>query len=1043
MKRNFTRVLGQTLLLVQILGSPLWAGTTGKIAGQVIDQKTGTPLPGVNVMVSGTSLGGVTDLNGNYTILEVPPGFYSVHLSMLGYARVTVQSVRVLIDQTAHVEVGLNTEVLQGETVTVAAKREIVKTDVATSVVAVSDREIEELPVANVTDVVGMQAGIQNGMDIRGGAARDALFLMDGVTMRDPRNNQPINRIALSAVKEISIERGGFNAEYGQVQTGLVNVVTKEGAKAGYTGSFLTRVGPPSPKYYREHGIPDVQDADSYWLRPYFDDAVCWTGTTNGAWDQWTRDKYPMFIGWNEISQQLMTDADPSNDLTPLGAQRVFLWETRKRQRNQMADYEVDAGFGGPVPVVSKMLGNLRFFTSYRRDREALLWPVTRPDYLDYDWTMQVNSDITPSMRLRLSGLVGKQFTMEENWTQGRYMRSPNDIAGGTGGSALFYMFSDWAWSLTDIGQKSAAAKLTHSLNKKTFYEVSLEFLQRNYLTRPTALRDTSTQYEVIPGYFVDEAPIGYWPSSLTGIVFGAGEQASLARDHSVVRATTLKGELTSQVNYYNLVKGGVELVYNDLDLDYGVIQMQTQGKTYNSRVQLRNFPVRASGYLQDKMETKGFVLNAGLRLDYSDSRTDWWNSDPYDPFFITAKYNASRTFDMKPSKGQWQLSPRLGISHPITENSKLFFNYGHFKQMPQYETLYRLDRNSQGALTRFGDPNLVLARTISYELGYDHSLFDRFLLQVTAFYRDITDQQNTTLYTSLNNDTYNLSTSNAYQDVRGFELTLRKNAGRWLTGFANYTYQVTSSGTFGQARKYQDPSRQTLYDENTTNLYQQRPMPSPYARADINLHTPGETGPSVLGHSMLGGFMLNMLLYWNEGGWSTYNPKNAKGVQNNIQFVDYLDAQMRVSKTVSFSGLRIQLLADFSNLLNALRLRDTGDQDYRISLHLPRNKGYDNIPGHDKFGDYRQPGVAFQPMEYLAVVDQTRPAASAKVIYYEGTTGRYWQCTDSQWAEVSKSRLDRINEDHSYIDMPGPSTYWFLNPRAVMFGARVSFDLN
>ena len=160
----------------------------------------------------------------------------------------------------------------------------------------------------------------------------------------------------------------------------------------------------------------------------------------------------------------------------------------------------------------------------------------------------------------------------------------------------------------------------------------------------------------------------------------------------------------------------------------------------------------------------------------------------------------------MKKSEAQWQFSPRMGISHPITENSKLFFNYGHFKQMPQYETLFRVRRNPSGGLSELGDPNLILAKTISYELGYDHILFNDYLVQLAAFYRDITDQQNTTQYMSRDGDNYNLTTSNDYGDIRGFELTLRKTSGRWFSGFANYTYQVTSNGHFGSEEMFEDP---------------------------------------------------------------------------------------------------------------------------------------------------------------------------------------------------------------------------------------------
>lgn len=165
---------------------------------------------------------------------------------------------------------------------------------------------------------------------------------------------------------------------------------------------------------------------------------------------------------------------------------------------------------------------------------------------------------------------------------------------------------------------------------------------------------------------------------------------------------------------------------------------------------------------------------------------------------------------------------------------------------MPQYETLFRYDRNMAGELTRIGDPNLILAKTISYELGFDRILMNDFLLQLAAFYRDVSDQQNQTTYTPIGGRSYTRTTSNTYRDIRGFELTLRKTAGRWFSGFLNYTYQVTSNGNFGQGNLFADPSSQKRYDENTVNQYQQRPMPAPFARANLNFYTPGDFGPKV-----------------------------------------------------------------------------------------------------------------------------------------------------------------------------------------------------
>ena len=1086
-------VLTVSLILLLIIGfvTPLKPGTTGKIAGTITDAKTGEPLPGANIVVEGTTLGSTSDLKGEYIILQVPPGTYNLQVSFIGFQKVIVGDVRVFIDQTARIDVVLEEETIQVGEVVILAERTTIRPDVSTSVSEVSDEDIEKLPINSVVSAIGLQAGIrggwssftdgsaqptfitqnytrgrvsvQGGLNIRGGEGDNILFEMDGVTLRDPRNNEPMTKLPLSSVKEVSIEKGGFQAEYGQVRSGIVNVVTREGDKRSYSGNIQVRYSPPAPKYWRGTGIRDVQDPYSFTLRPYFDDAVCWTGTTNGAWDEYTRKQYPEFKGWNEVSRNLNSDNDPTNDLTPQGAQRVFMYETRKRQINDEPDFDIDAGFGGPVPFISDKLGDLRFYTSFRTNREMLLFPLTRPDYRDYDFTMQVTSNIAQAMTLRLSSLIGKQYTIRHNWDATSiyyYPHFPNEIADVASGINsefdLIALFSDYNFSLSDIGHQSYAAKLTHTISPSTFYEASIEHFRRDYNTRPTALRDTSVKYEVIPGFFEDSNPIGYWPTLVTGALITGGSHVSKARDFTKVNSSTIKVDLTSQINFENLLKAGVEFDYNDLNFDYGIINSGSQGVNlenpdagYSSRVKLRVFPVRAAVYLQDKLELQEFTLNAGLRLDYSDSRADWWNINSFNQLFFlsdddsSVNYNDQNLFPVKKSESQWQISPRLGISHPITENSKLFFNYGHFKQVPQYESLFRIERDQTRKMTSFGNPNLILAKTISYELGYDHILFEDYLLQIAAFYNDVTDQQDFTRYqsraTGLN---YTQSTSNNYEDIRGFEITFRKNTGLWWSGFINYTYQVRTTGHFGSSQIFASKQQQNDFDQQTVNLYQDRPIPQPYARANINLYSPEDFGPLLLGYKILGGFGLNVTADWQAGYWTTWNPNQLASIAYNVQARDFFNVALRLDKTIDIGKFRIQLFMDMNNVLNTLRLWNTDDQDYLASLYLPKSDAYPNIPGNDKVGDYREPGVEFQPVKGVDVWDQTHLPAADRAWYKEISTGIYREYVNGQWVEVNKNRVDKLLEDKAYIDMPNASTFWFLNPRRIFFGLRFSFNL-
>jgi len=1093
--KQLIQMISLILLLTIVSVSSLWSGTTGKLAGTITDKANGDALPGVNIIIVGTNLGAATDANGNYTILEIPPGTYDVQISYIGYRKVTVNEVRVFIDQTARIDIALEEETIQVGEVIITADRTTIRPDVATSVTEVSDEDIKALPISNIISAIGLQAGIrggwssftdgasqplfvsgpdatprgrvsvQGGLNIRGGDGDNILFEMDGVTLRDPRNNEPMTKIPLSSVKEISVERGGFQAEYGQVRSGLVNVVTKEGSVSGYSGNLQFRISPPAPKYWRGEGIRDILDPYSYVLRPFFDDAVAWTGTKNGEWDKYTRDQYPEFQGWNQVSQNLNSDNDPTNDLTPQGAQRVFMYETRKKQINDQPDFDIDAGFGGPIPFISKSLGDLRFFTSYRSNREMLLFPLTRPDYRDYDWTLQLTSDIAKAMTIRFSSLIGKQFTIRHNWDAVGiyyYPRFPSEIANVASGVNSTYdlvgLFSDFNFSLSDIGHQSYAAKLTHTFSPSTFYEVSIEHFRRDYNTRPSDLRNTSAKYEVVPGFFEDSNPIGYWPGDVTTVLVGEGSHYAKARDFTKVNSTTVKADFTAQLNFQNLIKAGIEFNYNDLNFDYGIINsgsqlenLQDPDKGYSNRVRLRVYPIRAAVYLQDKLEFQEFTVNAGLRLDYSDSKAAWWDLNPFDRrFFLSDKtgntnYDDPNLFPKKETESQWQFSPRLGISHPITENSKLFFNYGHFKQVPQYESMFRVERDQTRKVSSFGNPNLVLAKTVSYELGYDHILFDEYLLQLAAFYNDISDQQDFTRYIALSTGlNYTQSTSNNYEDVRGFEITLRKTTGRWWSGFINYTYQVRTTGHFGSAQMFASKQQQIEYDARTVNLYQDRPIPQPYARANIYVFSPEDFGPEIFGYQIFGGIGLNVTADWQAGYWTTWNPNGLFDVAYNVQALDFFDLHLRLDKTINIGKFGITLFMDMDNVLNTLRLWNTGDQAYMESLHFPKSDAYSNIPGDDKIGNYREPGVEFQPLIGVDVWNPQNPPSSdrARAWYYEISSGIYRQYVDGQWIQVDQNRVDKMLEDKAYIDMPNASTFWFLNPRRIFFGLRFSFNL-
>jgi len=105
------------------------AENTGKVAGSVKNRTTGEPLIDATVMIEGTLLGARADVNGDFFIINIPPGVYRVTASYVGFRRMTQTDVRVRIDQTTALTFELTEESVEAEAVTVVAERPKVELD--------------------------------------------------------------------------------------------------------------------------------------------------------------------------------------------------------------------------------------------------------------------------------------------------------------------------------------------------------------------------------------------------------------------------------------------------------------------------------------------------------------------------------------------------------------------------------------------------------------------------------------------------------------------------------------------------------------------------------------------------------------------------------------------------------------------------------------------------------------------------------------------------------------------------------------------------
>lgn len=1011
-KQPVISIYGKATIILVFLLQFTFGGTSGKIAGRVTDIKTQSGLAGVNMIINGTFLGSATDEDGYFTILNVPPGTYDLTASMIGYSQVTVLGVTVVIDRTTQVKIQLSSKALEIGEIIVEADRPLVVPDVSASQLNLDENFIQGLPISNIAQAISLQAGIE-GLSIRGGGQTQTAFIVDGFLMNDERSNNPYTSMSLNSVREIQIQTGGFNAEYGNIRSGVINVVTDEGEKNRYRGTFSYYYSPPAPKNFG----PSVYGPESYFLRPFLDSAVCWGGTAQGSWDSHTQKQYPSFEGWNAVADATLQDNDPTNDLTPAGAQRVFQWQHRRNGNIKQPDYTLDGSITGPVPVISKILGDLRFNLSHQQDQDMFVFPLSRDRYGDQVTRLKLTSDIGSNIKLTLLGHLGvTQSVSPYNWKvtpTGTILKSSYSVANlvnSSSGNSILFM--PGYFSPTTIERRMVGIKINHMLNNDTYYELLAQRMINEYDTYQVKDRDTTRVFEVVPGYFLDEAPYGYWgyaESAIDGTSIGGW--MNLGRDESVNTTTILRFDFTHQLNFHHQLKAGLHGVVNNYNIKS--FTESPSMSTWRRSMVYDVSPYRMAGYVQDKLEFEGFIANAGLRFEYASANSDIYDLTAYDDYYKQGiGHDIEGDAPTEKSKSVFTISPRLGISHPITENSKLYFNYGHFQSEPASSYRFRLQRESNGLVTHMGNPDMTYQRTIAYEVGYSHALSDKYLLNIAAYYKDVADQPGWIYYQNIDGAIqYNKAANNNYEDIRGLEFTLSKPTGRWITGFINYTYMVKTSGYFGLTKYYQDPNMQREYEQ--LNPYQEKPRPLPYARINLNFHTPRDFGLKLFDIYLFGDWHLNVLGNYKTGSYETFNPNSIPGVVDNVQWKDRYNVDLRFSKSVSTLGAEIELFADVYNALNTRFLSYAGFSDYydyldyMESLRFTWEEGKEK--GNDRIGDFREEGMEYQP--------------------YEPTD---WQNPTPEEQKILDAK--------AYIDMPNFKSLTFLDPRKITFGLKFRF---
>ncbi|NQS96815.1 MAG: TonB-dependent receptor [candidate division Zixibacteria bacterium] len=838
-------ILLKLILVILILPLSGYSAQVGKIAGRVIDTASGEPLASANVVVEGSRVGGSSDLDGEYYILNVPPGVYTVTASIVGYAAKRITRVLVNSGRTTWLNFELELSSIQMEEVTVVWEQPPVNIQETSMRSTVLRETLEELPIETVERALEIQAGAvtdaSGELHLRGGRSGEIVYYIDGQKVEDPLDGQSPLFINREAVEELTVLSGTFNAEYGDAMSGVVQIITREGGdKFNVSMEYLSPMINSSP--YRE---ADWVESES--------DAV--------------RD----LVTGESLYESTSVDDEPTNVVPVEGRMHLSL--------------------GGPMGTMK----NTTFFLSSLVRNED--------NHLPFGFEQE------------------KSLTSKAAWSYGQGGKI--SLTGGYGWRNYQNYSHAWKYMPEHYHQhflrdKRMELQWTHSVNRESFFNLRAGIHQQNHDIKI---------FEEWDDYLVS----GYQPEDFTfaSYFFDENDWSDTWRE-SETKTFSIGGNATYQYGNYHQFKAGFEgrLIEIDMldirEMDIGA-DNQPQGITDTYQEE----PIEICAYIQDKIELSYLVLNAGVRWDYVDPRSDGW-TNAEDPESGLAAAPASQ-----------QISPRLGLAHPISDDMSLYFAYGHFFQFPHYANLFMNsadldpDTLADRSFDAVGNRTLKPQRTTAYEVGLKGNLNDDVGFTVTAYYKDITDLVGTKQVRVGTKYNYALFRNIDYASVMGIELGLTRRLVDGWSFEGNYTYSVAKGNSseplegFWNAYYNQPEARQEYYLD-----FDRRHV----LNAMVIWQSGRARGAVGLWDKLISDVTLGVIASFASG--LPYTPYTGAGEAladlNSARMDPTMTVDVRFSKTILREPVRVVLLAYIDNLFdftNDLRVNSRTGEPWESPL--------------------------------------------------------------------------------------------------------------
>ena len=716
------------------------------LRGRIIDSQTGETLVGVNVIVKGTYAGASSGLDGTYIVEGLSPGSYDLEVSYMGYKLIQRNGVALSSGEVVVENFEMETTVLSfGRDVVVIGKKPLFDVSETASSIKMSNADISAMIVDDLGGILEKAAGVSttdNEVHVRGGRLDETLFIIDGLATKDPLTGYGANLyINADAIEEMEILTGGFQAEFGRAMSGVVNVTLKKGSDR-YEGSLK----------YSTDELGSYQGYGTNRLEFSLGGPSLWERGLEGLGLTVPGKFYSFLVGYGKVADTHLPSAS-----------RLY------------PHVNLDSP-GGVIPQ-----------GFWQQAMDALASREENDWHGMYKLTWQITPRIHLTSTYDLSARINQGFYMPRAFADVyfpyRYMEILNNYNTVTRTTVMLNTL------------------FSHTISPRSFYELKLgRFTTREH----SAVQDLDySEYRE----HLDLDPTFYNPASADGEIrisygdrfYDSGMSSEWYDTFS--DNVTFKGDWTYHFSERQRMKTGFEgnwITLQVLDIDRPWEGTTGLGVNYD---RYRANTSNGSFYFQDNLTFEGMIINAGVRYDY-------WIPGAYLEEALTnsvtvadsaraAKFQQD-TFGLLGRRIKGHLSPRLGISHPVTDNDVLYFYYGHFSQQPTYQYVFaRLYGSGPATYQIIGNPTLNPKTTVQYEIGLKHRFSEDQILEVKAYWKNMFNYETSETITSDNPKfahlRFNMYFNADYGRSRGVEAIVRMRFLRYFNADGTVSYSIAT----------------------------------------------------------------------------------------------------------------------------------------------------------------------------------------------------------------------------------------------------------